>query len=372
MADLIGKTLAKRYRVDESVGRGGMAEVYKVWDMRRSTFLAMKLLHADLALDRVFLRRFQREAQTLARLQHPNIVRFYGMEQDDRLVFMLMDYIEGESLKIKIFDANGPMPPEQVLVIMRAMCQALHYAHSEGYVHSDVKPGNILIDKTGRVMLSDFGVARMTEAATATMVGAGTPAYMSPEQARGENPTPESDIYSLGIVLFEMLTGERPFTGEHAKTGGSTGEKVRWEQKNLRPPSPRKFNPQISTELEAVVLRALEKDPRQRFDSALSLLQALEMASRKPTPAPPPKQAIPPEPAKVVTSPDGDILRIKLFPVSATYMLLEESTATPIGLLNDADVPTPLSFPLEPEPASVETSPDGVIFRITLLYVSAI
>ena len=270
MAELIGKTLAKRYRVDESVGRGGMAEVYKVWDTRRSTFLAMKLLHADLALDRVFLRRFKREAQTLAHLQHPNIVRFYGMEQDDRLVFMLMDYIEGESLKVKIFDANGPMPPEQIIAIMRSVCQALHYAHSEGYVHADVKPGNILIDKTGRVMLSDFGVARMTETATATMVGAGTPAYMAPEQTRGENPTPQSDIYSLAIVLFEMLTGERPFTGEHAKTGGSTGEKVHWEQENLKPPSPRKFNPQLSTELEAVVLKALEKNPRQRFESALS------------------------------------------------------------------------------------------------------
>jgi serine/threonine-protein kinase len=278
MPDLINQTLLNRYRVIESLGRGGSAEVYKVWDAHRSSFLAIKVLHADLALDRVFIRRFKREAQTLARLQHPNIVRFYDLEQDGRLVFMLMDYVEGESLKHKIFDANGPMSLTQTLEIMRPLCQALHFAHKEGFVHSDVKPGNVLIDKTGRVMLTDFGIARVTETATVTMLGAGTPAYMSPEQARGESPSAQSDIYALGVILFEMLTGERPFTGENARTSGSTSEKTRWEQMNLPVPSPRKFNPNLSVELEAVVLKCLEKNAQSRYSSALEILTALQNA----------------------------------------------------------------------------------------------
>lgn len=276
MADLLSKTLAGRYRVDEFIGRGGMAETYKVWDLRRSTRLAAKFLHSDLALDRTFLRRFKREAQTLAKLQHPNIVRFYGLEQDGEHTFILMDYVDGKSLKQLIFEANGPMQAARVLEITRELCQALHYAHSEGYVHADVKPGNVLLDAHGRVMLADFGVSRMTDAATATMVGMGTPAYMSPEQVRGENPTPASDVYALGVVLYEMLTGERPFTGENARTGGSTGEKVRWEQVNAQPLPPRRLNPAISPAWEAAVLQCLEKDPAKRWPSTLGLLRALE------------------------------------------------------------------------------------------------
>src|SRR3989304_4919086 len=173
MQDLVGKTLLHRYRVEALIGRGGMAEVYKVWDNERTTHLALKLLREDIAQDYQFIRRFQREAQTLARLQHPNIVRFYGLEQDGEQSFMLMDFIEGKSLKQLIFNANGPLPFDQVLDIMRQLCQALQYAHYEGFIHADVKPGNILIDKSGRGMLNDFGIARMAEPTTTTMAGAG-------------------------------------------------------------------------------------------------------------------------------------------------------------------------------------------------------
>jgi serine/threonine protein kinase len=276
MAELVGRTILNRYRVDAFLGKGGMAEVYKVWDMHRSAYLAMKVLNPDLAVDRVFLRRFKREAQTLERLQHPNIVRFYGLEQEGHLVFMLIDYVEGQSLKLKIFDEKIPETYEQVMMVMRPLCQALQYANNEGLVHADVKPGNIMIDKTGRVLLADFGIARMTEAATATMAGAGTPAYMSPEQARGEDPTPQTDLYALGIVLYEILSGgERPFTGEHSRTTGSTGEKIRWEQLNLQPPSLRLLNSRVTPQLEAVVFKCLEKDPGKRYASAIDLLNAL-------------------------------------------------------------------------------------------------
>jgi len=278
MDDLIGKTLAGRYRVDAFLGRGGMAEVYKVWDMQRSVYLAMKVLHEDLAQDKIFLRRFQREAQTLSRLQHPNIIRFYGLEQVGRLAFILMDYVKGHSLRQEIFDASHALSNERVLEVMRSICAALSFAHSQGFVHCDIKPANVLIDDTGRIQIADFGISRMSETATSTtMVGAGTPAYMSPEQVRGLNPTPQSDIYSLGVVLFEMLTGgERPFIGDQAQVTGTTGEKIRWEQIHLQPPSPRIFNPAISPKMEAVVMKCLAKDPNGRYGESLELLRELE------------------------------------------------------------------------------------------------
>jgi tRNA A-37 threonylcarbamoyl transferase component Bud32 len=279
MSDLTGKLIAGRYRVIEFIGRGGMAEVYKVWDSRRNTALAMKLLHADLALDRAFLRRFHREAETLSRLQHPNIVRFYGLEQEGEQSFMLMDFIEGNSLKQVIFNANGPLPIQQTLDIMRQLCQALQFAHYEGFVHADVKPSNVLIDRAGRVMLNDFGIARMAQSTTATMGGAGTPAYMSPEQARGEKPTPQSDIYSAGVLLYEMLTGERPFSGDRSEAHGTADDRVRWEQINLEPPPPRELNPHVGTAIEAVALRALAKDPGRRYSGALELAEALAGAA---------------------------------------------------------------------------------------------
>jgi len=279
MTNLIGKMLLNRYRVDEFIGRGGMAEVYKAWDSQRSNYLAMKVLSEDLAIDRVFVRRFQREAQTLARLQHPNIVRFYGLEQAGPYAFMLLDYIEGKSLKRLIFDQGGPIPLAHLETIFHSICTALQYAHVEGMVHCDMKPGNVMVNRRGDVLVMDFGIARMADAATATMVGMGTPAYMAPEQARGLDPVPQTDIYALGIILYELITGgERPFTGESAQTTGSTSERVRWEQIYQEPPSPRSWNPTITTELETIVLRCLEKDPKDRYQTPLDLLNDLKLA----------------------------------------------------------------------------------------------
>jgi len=275
--DLIGKTISNRYQIKELLGRGGMAEVYKVWDTQRSTTLALKLLYEDLAIDRVFIRRFKREAQTLAQLQHPNIVRFYGFEQEGDFAFMLLDYIQGRNLKRVIYDTGGPMPLDTAAEITNAICGALNFAHGQGYIHCDLKPGNILFDDRGTPMLADFGIARMTGGATATLVGAGTPAYMSPEQVKGLEPTPQTDIYALGIILFEMLTGgERPFTGEQTESTGSINEMVRWEQVNLSPPSPQLYNPELPDSIAQVVLTCLAKDPRDRYLSALAVSQALE------------------------------------------------------------------------------------------------
>jgi len=226
------------------------------------------------------LRRFQREAETLENLQHPNIVRFYGIERDDFTVFMLMDYIKGITLKTSIFRAQGyPLNPVFIAHVMNSICSALHYAHQEKLVHCDIKPANIMIDESGKILLTDFGIARITDAATATMVGIGTPAYMPPELVQGDDPTLQSDIYSLGIVLYEMVTGgERPFIGEHAQITGSTSEKVRWEQINLHPPSPRQHNPNIPPAVESVILKCLAKNPSDRFATTLDLRNSLELA----------------------------------------------------------------------------------------------
>lgn len=274
MSALVGKILLGRYRVDSFLGRGGMAEVYKVWDNQRMVYLAMKVLHQDMAEDKIFLRRFMREAHTLEKLQHPHIVRFHGLEQDNLLAFMLMEYIDGESLRTLIFKSKTPLPLGYIKGIMRPVCGALYYAHNMNMVHCDIKPANIMLDSQGGIRLADFGIARVTDGATATMVGAGTPAYMAPEQIRGDDPIPETDIYALGVALYEMLTGgERPFTGDQAKTTGSTGERVRWEHLNLAPPRPHMWNPKIPIPLGKVVLKALEKKPCSPLSHGVGVYQ---------------------------------------------------------------------------------------------------
>jgi len=278
----VGQKIAERYIIEEYLGRGGMAEVYKVWDQQRTAHLALKMMHEDLAEDKIFLRRFKREAETLARLQHPHIVRFYGLESSQYQVFMLMDYIEGETLRRQIFRKEGFYTTTEVAGIIQPLCSALNYAHNLGLIHCDIKPGNVMINQHQQVLLADFGIARFADSATMTMVGAGTPAYMAPEQVKGLDPIPQTDIYALGVILYEMLTGgERPFTGDTATTTGTTSAKVRWEQVNLDPPSPRLYQPDISPDLERIVLKCLSKEPKNRYQNTVDLLNELETVIQK-------------------------------------------------------------------------------------------
>ena len=275
MSELVSRTLLNRYRVDTFLGRGGMAEVYKAWDRRRSVYIAIKVLNEDLAEDYVFLRRFGREAQALELLQHPHIVRFFGFEESRGLAFLVMEYIDGVTLRrqLRLLDRSLTLP--EALAVLQPVCSALHYAHTMGIYHCDVKPANIFIERGGRVVLGDFGIARLTESATVTFSTPGTPAYMSPEQCRAEDLDAQTDIYSLGITAYEMLTLDRPFKGETEETTGSRGERVRWEQMNLPPPQPRSVNPGISPAAEAAVLRALEKESERRQQAALEFYQDL-------------------------------------------------------------------------------------------------
>ncbi len=308
MADLIGRTLKRRYRIEAGLGRGGMAEVYRAFDTRRHYPVAVKVLREDLAEDWDFVRRFQAEAESLARLAHQNIVRFYSFEQDGRIALIVMDYIEGDTLRGRLFEAQGrPMAPAETLPILRQVAAALAYAHAEGIIHRDVKPGNIMLKPDGTVLLSDFGIAKAVDAATVTAAMPGTPAYMSPEQCRGDRVDARTDVYSLGVVLYEMLAGRRPFVGQLAPdtvTGG-THERVRWEQMHATPPDSRSANPALTRSIAQVVMQALEKDPDQRYPTVMAFLQAFEAAcSPHPLarPEPPPRLAAPPRIARTTGS----------------------------------------------------------------------
>ena len=279
MSNLIGKTLLNRYTVREFLGRGGMAEVYKVWDNQRNSYLAMKALHDKLAQNQEFLAYFRQEADTLAELTHPNIVRFYGFKKDRGHSFILMDFIEGEALNARLKKRAGqPLKIGEIKMLLAPVLGALQFAHNRGMVHCDIKPANIILNEKNTVFLADFGIARAINLDKRSLTSSGTPAYMAPELVQNQPPTPETDIYALGVVLFEMLTGgERPFRGKQAQTTGSLGNRIRWEQVHSQPPSLYQWNPSLDPNLNAIVLKCLEKDPQKRYHSALDLLNALKL-----------------------------------------------------------------------------------------------
>ena len=279
MPNLEGQRLKGRYQIEALIGRGGMAEVYRALDTRRGYHVAIKVMREDLAEDIEFLRRFRREASALAALSHANIVRFYSFEREGRLAFIVMDYVEGTTLRGRILDAEeDALSLGEVASVMRQTCAALHYAHGENVLHRDVKPGNIMIRPDGAVLVADFGIAKAADAATATTVMPGTPAYMSPEQCRSELLDERADVYSLGIVAYEMLAGRRPFAGNTEEATGGTREKLRWEQIHAPPPPMRESNPDLPAEVEEVVFKALAKEREDRWPTPLAFWQALAKA----------------------------------------------------------------------------------------------
>ncbi len=282
MDQLLGRTLKGRYRIDSYVGGGGMANVYRAWDQSQRRYVALKILREDLADDPVFLRRFRREAAVLGQLQHPNIVRYHGLEQEHGLAYMVVEFIDGRSLRKEMAQLRQPMTPSQAAAILEPVCDALQYAHDRDLMHCDVKPANILVEKGGRVVLADFGIARWAESATTTFAGAGTPAYMSPEQCRGTGITRLTDIYSLSVTLYEMLTLDRPFVGDTGPPDSALGERIRWEHLRESPPSPRSLNPRIPAALEEVILTGLSKEPGMRQQTPRGLYRQVVAAGIEP------------------------------------------------------------------------------------------
>jgi serine/threonine protein kinase len=283
MADIIGQVILSQYRVDSFVAAGGMGAVYRVWDLKRSVPLAMKVLHSELAEDPSVFKRFQREGRALQKLAHPNIVPFYGLYQTADFAFMLERFVDGPALKEVLKRRKGqPLPMQETLTYMKALCAALGYAHANGVVHCDVKPGNVITDNGGNIYLTDFGIARHAESSTTTMGAAGTSAYMPPEQILGEAVTAATDVYALGVILYEMLTGRRPFRGTAAGTDQSSATlnvKIRQEQLHSQAVDPRELVPGIPQELAQVVLKALSKAPAERYASAPQFFAAISKAA---------------------------------------------------------------------------------------------
>ena len=277
---LTGKIIINRYRVEEYFGSDGITQDYRVWDEQRQIHLIMRVLPEKLSTDKMFLRRFQREAQRLVDLGHPNLVQFYGLEQDGRLAFLLTEFVEGESLKLKLFDADAPFSFQQVQVILNPVLKALQYLHKQHMQHGGVEPEDIIISPEGHVKLAGLDVARLAEATTITSGATHNPAYMAPEQARRmDDLSIQTDVYALGVLIFEMLSGgEHPFTGEHAEIKGDIIDKILWEHIFLEPSSVCNFNSEITSEVEAVVFRCLEKNPSDRYRNPKKLKTALENA----------------------------------------------------------------------------------------------
>ncbi|MGQ9779106.1 MAG: Stk1 family PASTA domain-containing Ser/Thr kinase [Bacillota bacterium] len=269
---MIGTVLGNRYRLEELIGEGGMALVYKAECSVLARPVAVKILRPQFAADAEFVERFRREAQAAARLSHPNIVTVYDVGQDKGLNYIVMEYVPGENLK-EIIKREAPFTVARALNIARQICEALHHAHQHNIIHRDIKPHNILITPEGLVKVTDFGIARAVSASTLTQGGAvlGSVQYFSPEQAKGAPASVASDIYSLGCVLYEMLTGSVPFKGESP---------IAIALKHIQEdPAPlRQFRPGIPPAVENLVARALAKDPSLRFPSALAMLRAIKAA----------------------------------------------------------------------------------------------
>ncbi|MEG6615246.1 Stk1 family PASTA domain-containing Ser/Thr kinase [Peptococcaceae bacterium 1198_IL3148] len=267
---MIGKLLGNRYEILEQLGGGGMAIVYKARDNFLNRLVTVKILRAEYVSDSDFVRRFRREAQAVARLSHPNIVNIHDVGQENDTQYLVMEYVDGDNLKNYIKHNQNLDLPTIVNIVMQ-ICDALQHAHDNGIVHRDVKPQNILIAHNQRVKLTDFGIA--FEAATGTISNTetvlGSVHYISPEQANGDTPGAQSDIYSLGVVLYEMLTGQLPFKGDGAVA-------VALKHIQEQPPLPSEIKPDIPKYLERVVIKAMEKDPARRYQTAKQFKQDLQ------------------------------------------------------------------------------------------------
>ncbi|TVR21633.1 MAG: hypothetical protein EA396_07865 [Anaerolineaceae bacterium] len=274
------------YDVVGRIGAGGMATVYKAHQPRLGRHVAIKVMHANIAGEAGFLARFEREAQIVASLDHPNIVPIYDYDDADGTPYLVMKYVSGATLKELLSD--GLIPPAQIAQITGAMADALDYAHDKGILHRDVKPSNILMDERGRPYLTDFGLARIVHDGQSTMsadVMLGTPHYISPEQAQGNlDLDTRTDVYSLGIVLYEMCTGRTPFVGD-------TSYAIIHDQIYTPPPPARTLNPQLSPEIEAVLDKALSKERADRYESPGHLAEEFRRAlGGEPINAPPPRR----------------------------------------------------------------------------------
>ena len=345
-----------KYELLEQLGHGGSAEVWKALDTQLQRFVAIKLLHANLKEDPQFIARFELEAQLVAALHHPNIVQIHDFqitssEKEGTVAYMVMDYVEGQTLAdyIRRTAALGNIPsPTEIVQLFTSICLAVDYAHQQGMIHRDLKPANILLDKQnttrnpmGEPILTDFGLARFLEspAATLTAVQLGTPLYIAPEQVTGFSGNKRSDIYSLGVILYEMVTGRPPFQGANPTA-------VMTEHLKTAPPSPSLINPSIPPSLEMVIMRCLAKEPTARFHSASALAAAIAEALNVP---------VPESLGNATFSPDAEYMPTFIIPspLSLTPEKPPSLPAVPVAKLTDVPATViPPTGSLYPYPSS--------------------
>ena len=268
-----GTIVDGRYAVEHRLGTGGMAEVYCAEDLQLGRKVALKLLHGRFAEDEEFLERFRREASSAAGLQHQNVVSVYDRGEYEDTAYIAMEYVDGRTLKA-IVTQDGPLEPERAIELTTQILSAARFAHKRGVIHRDFKPHNVIVDAEDHAKVTDFGIAR-AGASDMTQTGSimGTAQYLSPEQAQGLPVSAQSDLYSIGVLLFELLTGRVPFEGDSAVA-------IALKQVSETPPAPSVLNPAVTPELDRVVLRALEKEPARRFADADEFAAALQAAGR--------------------------------------------------------------------------------------------
>lgn len=269
---MINHILDHRYELLENIGGGGMADVYRAHDQLLDRYVAVKILHSQFSNDEEFIEKFRGEAQGAAKLSHPNIVNIYDVGKENNNHYIIMEYVAGQTLK-DLIQSAGKLSVNESLRIALEIAEALEHAHANNLVHCDIKPHNILVTPTGRVKVTDFGIARAVTSSTMTYSGTivGSVHYFSPEQAKGGAISAKSDIYSLGVVLYEMLTGQLPFTGE-------TPISIALKHLQEEPVSVRKLNPTIPLIVEAIVLKAMEKDPNNRFANSTEMIRDIKRA----------------------------------------------------------------------------------------------
>ncbi len=361
MSFRVGETIGP-YKIVAQIGQGGMATIFKAYQSNLDRYVALKVMHPALKEDRSFVMRLQREATVIAKLSHPNIVAVHDFREYEGIPFLVLQYIEGKTLKEVL--QQQKLNTQQILNIICPVADALSYAHARGVLHRDVKPSNILIDNEGHVYLSDFGLARIAQSGESTAsqdMMIGSPHYLSPEQAKSEPVDVRTDVYSLGVVLYEMFVGRVPFKAE-------TTYATILAHINDPPPLPRSLNPRVPPAVEQVLLKALAKNPNERYPTVREMMRALENAVRGPREVDEPAAPIPlieykPSPDVVTPSPQA---RVATPPAPAAPRATQSRRWLPMAIVSSvliiilaclglgalvllpglAGTPTPVIFPV--------------------------
>ena len=370
-SEWIGKKLSNRYLIEEMLGQGGMSAVYKASDPNLKRVVAIKLIHSHLSNDPDFVQRFEEEASGVAQLRHQGIIQVYDFNKDGDDYYMVMEFVPGETFQehLKRLNKDGrQLPVQKVAEYMADICDAVDYAHRRGMIHRDIKPANLMLSMNDQAILMDFGIAKIVGGQRHTATGAvvGTAMYMSPEQIRGERADRRTDIYSLGVTLFEMISGRPPFQADSAMT-------LMMMHINDPVPDPKKVNPSVPDDLVAVINKALAKNPDERYQTAAEMAAALRKVSARlrsgfsaqmpvpdativeqaPLPIPAPEATVyevPRRDPEVDVSTEGTVVE------NATRPSISTSTGSSTGVAAagavESAVAKPVPVPMPPAPAS--------------------